>query len=141
MADVASWSIQRGVYRALAGSVDLTTLLGGIRVYDDAPQAAPYPFITLGQSVVRDWSTGTEDGAEHDLTLHVWSRSDGKKQVHQIIDVIRTVLHDQPLTLADHNLVNLRHELSEARLDPDGDTFHGIVRYRAVTEPAQAVAA
>ena len=141
MADVASWSIQRGVYRALAGSIDLTTLLGGIRVYDDAPQAAPYPFITLGQSVVRDWSTGTEDGAEHDLTLHVWSRSDGKKQVHQIIDVIRTVLHDQPLTLADHNLVNLRHELSEARLDPDGDTFHGIVRYRAVTEPAQAVAA
>jgi hypothetical protein len=141
MAEVASWSIQRGVYRALAGSVDLTTLLGGIRVYDDAPQAAPYPFITLGQSVVRDWSTGTEDGAEHDLTLHVWSRSDGKKQVHQIIDVIRTVLHDQPLTLADHNLVNLRHELSEARLDPDGDTFHGIVRYRAVTEPAQAVAA
>ena len=30
---------------------------------------------------------------------------------------------------------------SKARLDPDGDTFHGIVRYRAVTEPAQAVAA
>ena len=43
--------------------------------------------------------------------------------------------------LPDHHLVNLRHELSEARLDPDGDTFHGIVRYRAVTEPAQAVAA
>ena len=141
MAEVASWSLQRGVYQALAGSVDLTTLLGGIRVYDDAPQAAPYPFITLGQSVVRDWSTGTEDGAEHDLTLHVWSRSGGKKQVHQIIEAITAVLHDQPLTLADHHLVNLRHELSEARLDPDGDTFHGIVRYRAVTEPAQAVAA
>jgi hypothetical protein len=31
--------------------------------------------------------------------------------------------------------------LSEARLDPDGDTFHGIVRYRAVTEPEHAVAA
>jgi Protein of unknown function (DUF3168) len=141
MAEVARWSLERGVYQALAGSVDLTTLLGGVRVYDDAPQAAPYPFITLGQSVVRDWSTDTEDGAEHDLTLHVWSRSGGKKQVHQIIEAIRTVLHDQPLTLADHHLVNLRHELSEARLDPDGDTFHGIVRYRAVTEPDRAVAA
>ena len=70
MAEVASCSLQSGVYQALAGSVDLTTLLGGIHVCDDAPQAAPYPFITLGQSVVRDWSTGTEDGAEHDLTLH-----------------------------------------------------------------------
>ena len=141
MVAVASWALQRGVYQALAGSLDLTTLLGGVRVYDDAPQAAPYPFITLGQSVIRDWSTGTEDGAEHTLTLHVWSRSGGKKQALEIIEAIRAVLHDQPLVLADHHLVNLRHEFSEARLDPDGDTFHGIVRYRAVTEPAQAVAA
>lgn len=141
MAAVASWALQRGVYQALAGSLDLTTLLGGVRVYDDAPQAAPYPFITLGQSVIRDWSTGTEDGAEHNLTLHVWSRSGGKKQALEIIEAIRAVLHDQPLALADHHLVNLRHEFSETRLDPDGDTFHGIVRYRAVTEPAQAVAA
>jgi hypothetical protein len=141
MAQVASWALQRGVYQALAGSLDLTTLLGGVRVYDRAPQAAPYPFITLGQSVVRDWSTGTEDGAEHNLTLHVWSRSGGKKQVLEIIEAIKGVLHDQPLLLPDHHLINLRHELSEARLDPDGDTFHGIVRYRAVTEPAQAAAA
>jgi len=141
MAEVASWALQRGVYQALAGSLDLTTLLGGVRVYDHAPQAAPYPFITLGQSVIRDWSTGTEDGAKHTLTLHVWSRTGGKKQVLEIIEAIKAVLHDQPLMLPDHHLINLRHEFSEARLDPDGDTFHGIVRYRAVTEPAQAVAA
>jgi hypothetical protein len=141
MAEVASWALQRGVYQALAGSLDLTTLLGGVRVYDHAPQSAPYPFITLGQSAIRDWSTGTEDGAEHNLTLHVWSRSGGKKQVQEIIETIKDVLHDQPLTLSDHHLINRRHEFSEARLDPDGDTFHGIVRYRAVTEPDQAVAA
>jgi hypothetical protein len=141
MAEVASWALQRSLRQALAGSSDLTTLLGGARIYDDAPQGAAFPFIILGQSVVRDWSTGTEDGAEHDLTLHVWSRAGGKKQVHEIIESIRAVLHDQPLVLADHYLINLRHEFSEARLDPDGDTFHGIVRYRAVTEPEHAVAA
>ena len=141
MAEVESWALQRGVYQALAGSLDLTTLLGGARIYDDAPQGATFPFITFGQSVVRDWSTGTEDGAEHDLTLHVWSRSGGKKQVQEILEAIKVVLHDRPLALPDHHLVNLRYELSEARLDPDGDTFHGIVRYRAVTEPTQAAAA
>jgi uncharacterized protein DUF3168 len=141
MAEVASWAVQRGVYQALAGSSDITTLLGGARIYDHAPQAAPYPFITLGESVIRDWSTGTENGAEHDLTLHVWSRAGGKKQTLEIIEAIKDVLHDQPMLLADHHLINLRHEFSEARLDPDGDTFHGIVRYRAVTEPAQAEAA
>jgi Protein of unknown function (DUF3168) len=141
MAEVGSWALQRGVYQALTGSLDLTRLLGGVRVYDHAPQSAPYPFITLGQSVIRDWSTGTEDSAEYNLTFHIWSRSGGKKQVHEIIETIKDVLPDQPLMLPDHHLINLRHEFSEARLDPDGDTFHGVVRYRVVTEPAQAAAA
>jgi hypothetical protein len=141
MAANASWALQRSVYQALSSSTDLTALLGGVRIYDDAPHAAPYPFITLGQSVIRDWRTGTEDGTEHSLTLHVWSRSGGKKQAHEIIEAIKVVLHDQALLLEDHYLINLRHEFSETRMDPDGDTFHGIVRYRAVTEPAQAAAA
>ncbi|WP_425283503.1 hypothetical protein [Methyloceanibacter superfactus] len=38
-------------------------------------------------------------------------------------------------------MVNLRHEYTEARLDADGETLHGIVRYRAVTEPMQQAAA
>lgn len=135
------WSLQRGVYQALAGSPALGSLLGGTRIYDDPPQAASYPFITLGESTLRDWSTGTEDGAEHLLTLHVWSRSGGKKQVQDIIEEIKSALHDRPLSLIDHHLVNLRNEFSEVRPDPDGDTFHGVVRYRAVTEPAQAEAA
>jgi hypothetical protein len=141
MAEVASWALQRGVYQALAGSSVLTTLLGGARIYDDAPQAAAFPFVTLGQSVLRDWSTGTEDGGEHELTLHVWSRAGGKHEVLAVVEAIKGALHDQALLLEDHHLVNLRHQFSEARLDPDGDTFHGIVRYRAVTEPAVAEAA
>jgi hypothetical protein len=141
MAAVASWALQRSIYQALSNASALTALLGGARIYDDAPQGAAYPFITLGQSVIRDWSTGTEDGSEHNLTLHVWSRSGGKQEAYAIIEAIKAVLHDQPLMLEDHYLINLRHEFSEARLDPDGDTFHGIVRYRAVTEPAQQAAA
>lgn len=141
MSESASWALQRSLYQALATSPDLVALLGGVRIYDDAPQAASFPFITIGQSVVRDWSTGTEDGAEHSLTLHVWSRTGSKKQMQAIVEAIRVALHDRPLELQDHFLVNLRHEFSEARLDPDGDTYHGVVRYRAVTEPAQQAAA
>jgi hypothetical protein len=141
MTTSTGWSLQRGIYQALANSSELGALLGGPRIYDDPSQAGSYPFISIGQSTVRDWSTGTEDGTEHLLTLHVWSRAGGKKQVHDIIEAIKTTLHDEPLTLVDHELVNLRHEFSEARPDADGDTYHGIVRYRAVTEPAQAQAA
>ena len=137
----ASWALQRNIYQALTSSSELTSLLGGDRIYSQAPPAAQFPFITLGQTVNLDWSTGTDEGAEHSLTLHVWSRADGAREVHEILEMIRTVLHGQLLALEDHYLVNLRHEFMEARLDPDGETMHGIVRYRAVTEPMQQVAA
>ena len=49
----------------------------------------------------------------------------------------RAALHGQPLTLDGHRLINLRHEFSEARRTPDGDTYQGIARFRAVTEPVR----
>ncbi|MEM7191870.1 MAG: DUF3168 domain-containing protein, partial [Pseudomonadota bacterium] len=81
------------------------------------------------------------DGAEHDLTLHIWTDADSAKKVNELMEAVQTLLHDQPLSLQDHYLVNLRRQFAEARIDPDGETRHGIVRYRAVTEPAQQVAA
>ena len=50
MSASASWAIQRGIYQALVNSTDVTTLLGGARIYDDPPQAANLPFVSLGQS-------------------------------------------------------------------------------------------
>ncbi|MCB1442175.1 MAG: DUF3168 domain-containing protein [Methyloceanibacter sp.] len=137
----ASWELQRSIYQTLSNAPALTSLLGGAHIFSNPPQGEALPYITLGQTVNLDWSTGSEDGTEHSLTLHVWSRADSAQEVHEIIDTLKTLLHDQPLTLQDHDLVNLRHEFTEARIDPDGETMHGIVRYRAVTEPLQQVAA
>ena len=54
MAEVATWALQRSVYQALAGSSDLTTLLGGAPHLRPRAAGRGFPFITLGQSVVRD---------------------------------------------------------------------------------------
>jgi hypothetical protein len=91
--------------------------------------------------VNQDWSTGAEDGNEHNLTLHIWSRADSALEVYEITQLVRDMLNDQVLSLDDHYLINIRHEFSQARIDPDGETLHGIVRYRAVTEPMQQQAA
>ena len=131
----ASWALQQSVFAKLASDSALLALLGSPRIYDDVPQGSDFPYLTFGQSVARDWSTGSEDGNEHVLTLHVWSQAKGKKEAHEIMGALRTALHDQSLTLSGHRLVNLRHEHSEARRDTDGETYHGIARFRAVTEP------
>lgn len=131
----ASFALQQSIYAALAADAALTTLLGAPRIFDDVPQKSDFPYLTLGQSSVRDWSTGTESGDEHILTVHVWSRASGRKQTHEIMGALKSALHNRALTLAGHRLVNLRHEFSDARREPDGETYHGIVRLRAVTEP------
>ena len=131
----SSWSLQRAIYDALLVDAAVIGLLGAPRIFDDVPQRSAFPYVTLGQSTVRDWSTGTEAGEEHLLTLHVWSRADGRRETHELMSALRTALHGQPLPLDGHRLVNLRHELSEARREPDGETYHGIVRFRATTEP------
>ncbi len=131
----SSWALQKSIYATLVGDAAVIGLLGSARIYDDTPQRSAFPYLTLGQSTLRDWSTGSEDGDEHLLTVHVWSRADGRHEAHEIMQALRDALHERALSLDGHRLVNLRHELSEARREPDGETYHGIVRLRAVTEP------
>lgn len=131
----AALALQEAVFARLAGYAPLVAALGAPRVYDDAPQPANFPYVTFGQSTVRDAEASTDPGDEHLFTLHVWSRARGRRETHVIADTIRAALHDTALTLRDHRLVNLRHEFTDARRESDGDTVHGIVRFRAVTEP------
>jgi hypothetical protein len=132
----ASWELQKSIHAALSGTAALTALLGGPRIYDDVPRGVEFPYVTLGESTVRDWGTSTEDGQEHVVTVNVWSRANGEREVTQIMAAIRDALHDVALTLTGYQLVNLRQEFSDSRRDADGETYRGLLRYRAVTEPA-----
>lgn len=129
------WDLQTAAYAALAADGALLALLGGERLYDDVPQNAAFPYVVIDQMQLRDWSTGTERGTEHMLMLHVWSRYDGKRETHEIADAVRAVLDGAALTLGNHRLVNLAHQFSDLKRDPDGETYHGVLRFRAVTEP------
>jgi hypothetical protein len=128
-------ALQQSIFATLGSEPSIVALLGEPRIYDQVPQPATYPYVSFGQSLIRDASTSSEASDEHMLTLHIWSRAEGRKETHELIEAVRTALHDKPLALTGHRLVNLRHEFSEARREPDGDTIHGLVRLRAVTEP------
>jgi Protein of unknown function (DUF3168) len=131
----ASWALQKAIHVALTQAAAITALVGGVRIYDDVPRDATFPYVTHGQSVVRDWSTVTDDAHEHLVTLHVWTRGAGRKQAHEILGLIERTLDQQALALDGHTLVSLRHEFSDIRRDADGETWHGLLRLRAVTEP------
>ena len=131
----SGWDLQKAVYAALVADTALTTLLGGANIHDAAPQTVAFPYVVIDQMQLRDWSTGTEPGAEHMLTLHVWSRYAGKREAYEIADAARAALDGALLTLEDHRLINLRHQYSELKPAEAGETHHGVLRFRAVTEP------
>ncbi len=130
----AAFALQQAIFSKLTADAATLAAIGGARIYDDVPARTEFPFVTFGQSTERDWSTGSEQGFEHTITLHAWSRGQGRKEAQAVIAAARDALHDSDLPLAGHRLVNLRHEYSEVRRDNDGETFPGIARFRAVTE-------
>lgn len=131
----ASAELQRAIHEALASEPELTAILGSGRIHDMAAANVPYPYITLGRTSMYDWSTGTELGTEHLVTLHIWSKAKGKREAHEIMDLVANRLHDAELDLEGHHLVNLRLEFSEIVYDENVSVHHGLLRFRAATEP------
>jgi hypothetical protein len=131
----ASSALRAAIHDALIADAPLTALLGGARVYDEPPREASFPYVTIGEARVSDFSAGSEPGAEHQLTLHGWSRQGGHREAHLIAGALLQALDDAPLALPDHRLVNLRFAVADVRREADGRTYHALVRFRAVTEP------
>ena len=136
MPTAASAALRAAIHDALVADAALVSMLGGPKVYDEPPRAAAFPYVTLGEARIADFSTGTEPGEEHQLTLHAWSRQGGHREAHLIAGALLQALDDAPLTLTDHTLVNLRFAVADVRREADGRTYHALVRFRAVTEPA-----
>ncbi|MBN8915913.1 MAG: DUF3168 domain-containing protein [Rhizobiales bacterium] len=133
--DSPALALRAAIHATLVTDAALVALLGAPRIHDVPPGDADFPFVTLGEAVVADWSTATEAGTEQALTLHVFSRSGGRAEAFAIAARLQAVLHDVALALEGHRLANLRATTAEVRRESDGRTFHALVRFRAVTEP------
>jgi hypothetical protein len=127
----ATWPLQQAVYAALTGNAELMAAISG--VYDHVPADTAFPYVTIGETTVTDWSSKTFDGQVHDVTLHIWSRTRGRKETKEIMALLYDTLNDTALDVAGQELVDIRFDFAQTLLDADGLTFHGIQRYRAVT--------
>jgi hypothetical protein len=133
---VATLALRRSLHDGLLTYAPLVAVLGGAKVYDEPPRSAAFPYVTLGETMTNDWSTGSSTGHEHALTLHVWSRQGGQSEAHVVAGELIAALEAVPLAPEGQHLVNLRFATADIRREADGRTWHGVVRFRAVTEPA-----
>lgn len=128
---IGQFALQEKVYATLNNDSNLTTTLGAA-VYDEVPENSAFPYITMGGGQAVDFSTKDLDGSEVSITLDVWSRYKGSKEVKNLMDRVHTLLHDSSLSVTGHNLINMRFEFGDVLRDPDGITRHGVMRFRAV---------
>ena len=136
MTGTQSWALQKAIFTALTTDASLLAHLGGPNVHDRVPADASLPYVTLGDGTWRDWSTDDDAGAEHSLRFHIWVRDGGRRAVREIADAVHARLHDAALPLETGVLINLRFQNARILTDPDGETWHGVVNYRAVTDAA-----
>lgn len=129
----ADLALQKAIHARLAGDEGLTALIGA-RLYDNVPGDAGFPYATLGEAQVADWSTGDSAGAEHRLSFHVYSRGGGRAEAKRVLGAINAALHEAALTPDGARLVALRFLDAETRREPDGTTWRGTIRLRALTE-------
>lgn len=124
----ASLEVQKAVFVVLDS-------LSGFEVYDHVPQGAPYPYVEIGESTLVNDDTKSEDGEEHTLTLHHWSRGKGRAEVKQMMSDAQAALHRQTLTLTGYSAWPVTVEFAQALRDADGQTYHGVQRLRVRTQP------
>lgn len=129
-------ALQAKIFDILTSFAPLVSSLGGSFVYDDVPDGQKPPYVVFGSSKHSDWSTSTEDGVEHSISLDIWSSENGRKQVLEISQHIVDALTNISTTIQGHNLINLTSEKLEITHDAKSRFFHGVLSFRAVTEPS-----
>ena len=130
----ADLALQRAIYAHLMVDAPLNALVGA-RIYDAVPGDAGFPYVTLGDAVVTAFDTDEARGAEHRLTFNSWSRAGGRTEAKSILGALNAALAEATLEPEGQKLVNLRFLDAETRREPDGTTWRGTIRFRAVTEP------
>ena len=126
------------IYAALNGDPQLTALIGAGRVFNGVKDGQFPPYVDIGDDTASDDSSSLVDAQEHTITLHVWTEQpvaglSAKGLCMSVMACVRAVLHDADLVLSAGVLVNLRQEFRETMRDPDGVSWHGVQRFRAVT--------
>lgn len=128
--------LQQAVYSRL------TAFLPSLRIYDDPPNQpdgmpeADFPYTTIGDDTVVPWDTDTSLGANCTITLHVWSRKNGKKEAKTILGQLYTALNREAnfLYAPGFRFIDCLHESTEIIEEVDGKTRHGIIRFRITME-------
>ncbi|WP_053997881.1 DUF3168 domain-containing protein [Ahrensia marina] len=89
---MSAGALQKALFDLLSQDPALTGLLGDERVHDAVPKNRKFPFLVIGDLTANDWSTSDYLGQAFIVTLRVWSSAQGRKEIYDICQRVRTLM-------------------------------------------------
>lgn len=129
------WPVQTAIYGMLTGTSAVTAQLadGADSIFDHVPQGSAFPYIVLGGCATQPLETQSGGGCDTVIDIHAYSRALGMKEAKAVMAAVSDALHSQNFAVAGQRLVFCR--LISQELRQEGETRHGISRFRIITEP------
>ena len=132
----AALALQKAVYDHLVADAGVRAAFGDPpRLYDVGPKRPVFPY-----AVFDDWRVSPIAGAPesfiHEFRLRVHARHEGRLAARAGLAAFYDALQDASLTPDGHVLVSLRFVFSDVFPRPDGASWGGATRFRAVTRAA-----
>ena len=115
---MAFLDVHSGIYTTLTGSAELMAKVTG--VFDTLPQEQDSPYVVIGQLQALPGRLLNESENAWSVDIHIWSSYQGRKEVLEIADILRSVLS------------GYFFEELVVQEDPSG-WFHGILTVRGYT--------
>lgn len=116
--------LQKAIYEALQPPV----YEDGVPVYDDVPEDAALPYITLGGFTCKTNGAKQTDISDVSLQIHIWSEYEGKLEVNEIANDIITILSAVKLDLSADNFNVMSQGVDFFEAFPEEQYgYHGIV--------------
>lgn len=130
----AANEVLQAIHLALAADAALAGMIGSGGFRDRLGTGRQLPSLVLSDVITNDYSTSTEPGEEHMLTLQAWSETSGQRESQAIAGRVRALLQDAALMLGSATLVNLQHVSTRICREPKTRLFCAEMRFRVVTE-------
>ncbi len=117
----AAAALQAAIYQRLRADTALDGLVNGA-IYDALPPGSPVgTYVSIGPEVVRDASSQTERGAEHELSVSVVTDAAGFQGAKAVAAAVSDALTGATLILSRGHLVGLWFLRARARRVEDAD--------------------
>lgn len=129
-------ALQKALLARLAGTADVTALVGVSAIIDGQAIPSRFPSILFGDGqVVREPITVAARHRRIYVTLHVWAKT--MPQAREIAGAVTSAVEHEPLALAGgHRAVSTVIAAARFMRDPDGEDCHGVVTVDCLAEVA-----